>query len=248
MGLTAVEREELMRDVPTLEEFWASFNKSKANWERELAESQANWERQSAESRKNWERELAESRENWKQQLAESQANWEQQLAKSQAVSEREFARLSRLQDKNEKIIGDLGNSIGGLIETLIAGRVWEKFKDTPYRHVRQTSRRVQIIEGKRVLTEVDILLFNSDTCMAVEVKREPSIKNVDYHVKRMDLIKKYPPVGTEGKRLAGAIAGGFVAAEVRDYAHQQGFFVLELNGENVSLAEMPDGFKAREW
>jgi len=83
--------------------------------------------------------------------------------------------------------------------------------------------------------------------CMAVEVKREPNKNDVDHHVKRMELIQKFPPAETKGKTLVGAIAGGFVPAEVCDYAHEKGFFVLELNGDNVTLAEQPEWFKIRE-
>jgi hypothetical protein len=45
------------------------------------------------------------------------------------------------------------------------------------------------------------------------------------------------------GKKLLGAIAGGVVSSEVRVYAQKSGLFVLELNGEQVSLLEPPEGF-----
>ncbi|MDR1786983.1 MAG: hypothetical protein LBR16_00815, partial [Treponema sp.] len=169
-------------------------------------------------------------------------------LAESEAKSEREYAELRRLQDRNEKLVGHLSNSVGELIETLVAGRLWEKFKDTPYSRLKRAYRRVQIFDDAREIGEIDILLSDSDLCMAVEVKREPNVGDINHHVKRMALIRKHPPAETVGKKLVGAVAGGFVPAEVRDYAHAQGFFVLELNGESVSLAEPPAGFKAREW
>ncbi|MDR1787786.1 MAG: hypothetical protein LBR16_04975, partial [Treponema sp.] len=182
---------------------------------------------------------------------------------------DRQFEKLERLQERNEKLVGGLSNSVGELIETLVAGRLWEKFKDTPYSHLGRAYRRVQIFDGNREVGEIDILLSDSDLCMAVEVKREPILRDIDHHLKRMELIRKYPPAETIGKKLVGAVAGGFVPAEVRDYAHAQGFFVLtfepcgvlrrtrksnpnlfgrSLNGESVSLAEPPEGFKAREW
>jgi hypothetical protein len=49
-------------------------------------------------------------------------------------------------------------------------------------------------------------------------------------------------------KKLLGAIAGGVVPPDVREYAQQCGLFVLELNGEQVSRVESPEGFVAREW
>jgi hypothetical protein len=84
---------------------------------------------------------------------------------------------------------------------------------------------------------------------MAVEVKWELDDKEyVDHHLRRMELIRKYPPAECKGKKLLGAMAGGTVDPAVRDYAQSAGFFVLELTGENVELAECPEEFMAGEW
>jgi hypothetical protein len=84
---------------------------------------------------------------------------------------------------------------------------------------------------------------------MAVEVKRWANKKSdVDDFVHRMELIHKYPPAETKDKQLLGALAGGVVSEEVRDYAFKQGFFVLELSGESVDLLKPPDGFEAKKW
>jgi hypothetical protein len=34
----------------------------------------------------------------------------------------------------------------------------------------------------------------------------------------------------------------------VREYAEKNGFFVLELTGEDVRLLEVPPGFQPKEW
>ena len=47
---------------------------------------------------------------------------------------------------------------------------------------------------------------------------------------------------------MVGAMAGGVVNPEVRDYIHSSGFFVLELTGENVSLVKPAVEFTPREW
>jgi hypothetical protein len=50
------------------------------------------------------------------------------------------------------------------------------------------------------------------------------------------------------GTKLLGAIAGGIVLPEARDFAHECGFFVLELKGESVALLDAPADFTASEW
>ncbi|MDR1230637.1 MAG: hypothetical protein LBK61_04460, partial [Spirochaetaceae bacterium] len=60
----------------------------------------------------------------------------------------------------------------------------------------------------------------------------------------------RYPPaeVAINGKRVMGALAGGVVSPTIMEYAHRCGFYVLELSGESVRLAEPPAGFKPKVW
>jgi hypothetical protein len=149
--------------------------------------------------------------------------------------------------DKVTKNVGGLNRSMGELIETLIAAKLWEKFDAY---HLNRAYQRMPIFdESAHILTDIDILLLNDEYVMAVEVKRELNrTKEVDRHLKRMELILKYPPDQCKGKKLLGAIAGGVVDPDTRDYAHSVGFFVLELAGESVRLVEAPADFTPRQW
>jgi len=211
------------RPVPTIEEFWEFFTKSQIEWEayrKELAEEN------DARQKK------------WAEERDARQKEWEARQEK-----------IDRQLDKLTKNVGGLNNSMGELIETLIAARLWEKFSDYPY-DFKRAYRQVPVFnEDNRVLTEIDILLSNNEWVMAVEVKRElKRIDEVDHHVRRMERIRKYPPLETIGKKLVGAMAGGVVKPDVRDYIHEQGFFVLELTGENVGLVKPTTAFTPREW
>jgi predicted AAA+ superfamily ATPase len=131
--------------------------------------------------------------------------------------------------------------SLGALIETLMAGRLEQKF---PQYNFSRSFQRIKIFDkNKNPVTEIDILLSDDEWAMAVEVKREPVKDDVDYHLRRMKLIRDHNLYEIKGKKLLGAIAGGVVPIEVREYAQKCGFFVLELNGENVSLLASPEGF-----
>jgi hypothetical protein len=58
--------------------------------------------------------------------------------------------------------------------------------------------------------TDIDILLADAILCMAVEVKRElDRLENVDEHIKRMQLIRQYPPEIIGSKELVGAMPAG---------------------------------------
>ncbi|GHU16318.1 hypothetical protein FACS1894163_05470 [Spirochaetia bacterium] len=157
--------------------------------------------------------------------------------------------RLTADVDRVTKNVGGLNLSMGELIETLIAARLWEKFDGYPYNFKRAHQRLELFDETDRQLTDIDILLVNGEYVMAVEVKRRLDDKDdVDHHLKRMELILKYPPDQCKGKKLLGAMAGGTVDPDIQAYAHSVGFFVLELAGESVHLAKTPDGFNPRQW
>jgi hypothetical protein len=70
----------------------------------------------------------------------------------------------------------------------------------------------------------------------------------VDEHLKRMELVRAYPPGEVGNKQLFSAMAGGLVAGDVVRYAHEAGFYVLELTGDSVRLVPPPAGFEPRRW
>jgi molybdenum-dependent DNA-binding transcriptional regulator ModE len=169
--------------------------------------------------------------------------------AVQQKKTEEAVRKMAEKVEEVSKNVGGLNRSVGELIETLIAARLWEKFNAYSYNFQRAYQRVEMFDETNRKLTDIDILLSNGEYVMAVEVKRElDDTDDVDHHLKRMEYILKYTPDQCKGKKLLGAIAGGTVNPDVQAYAHSVGFFVLELTGESVKLAETPKGFEPRQW
>jgi len=161
---------------------------------------------------------------------------------------------VSKLQKKNEryldklsKNISGLNSSIGTLIEILIAAHLWEKF---PEYDLQRAYRRIPIYDDKnKAKTDIDILLVNTEWVMVVEVKSDVEIKDIDHHVKRMELIVQYPPKLIEPQvKILSAIAGGVVRPEAAAYAHKCGFFVLELAGESVVRIPAPPDFQPMQY
>jgi len=155
--------------------------------------------------------------------------------------------KMAERVDRVTENVGGLNRSVGELIETLIAARLWEKF---PEYDLKRAYQRLPIFDEKNAQkTDIDILLVNTVMCMAVEVKRElDRMKDVDEHLKRMQLIRQYPPDQIGSKQLFGAMAGGVVDPDVKNYAYESGFFVLELTGESVHLVPPPEDFEPKKW
>jgi outer membrane murein-binding lipoprotein Lpp len=165
---------------------------------------------------------------------------------------DRVTANVDRMAERVDRVtanVGGLNLSMGDLIETLFAPHLGEKFDAYNY-NLKRMFRRVPIYDDdSRLRSDIDILLSNTTVCMAVEVKRWLETTNhVDEHIKRMQLIRQYPPAEVKGKKLLGAIVGAVVTPEAREYAEQTGFFVLELTGEDVRLLEPPKDFQPKEW
>jgi hypothetical protein len=172
-----------------------------------------------------------------------------QEVAKRQEETDRQMKETDRRIKENAEQLGGLHNSMGDLVETLFAPHLGDKFGAYNY-NLKRIFRRVPIYDDtSRLRSDIDILLSNTTVCMAVEVKRWLETTNqVDYHIRRMKLIRQYPPAEVKGKKLLGAIVGAVVTPEAREYAEQNGFFVLELTGEDVRLLEPPKDFQPKEW
>ena len=172
----------------------------------------------------------------------------QKELRDSQKETDQQIKATDKKLEKLGNNLGGVNRSLGELIENIIAARLWEKFVEYNYK-LKRGYRRVEVYDDNNILrTDIDILLSDTDVVMAVEVKEEPDRKDIEHHVNRMKLIRKYPPAEAKGKKLQGAIAGTSVPLDVQAYAHDAGFFVLELNGESVVLVPPPVGFAAYEW
>ena len=92
---------------------------------------------------------------------------------------------------------------------------------------------------------QVDLLVVNGDTAIAVECKSSLSVEDVDEHLDRLPLFKDCWPEYA-GYRLLGGVAGVVVPEDVARYAYRQGLSVLAQSGDAVEIRN--DGrFAARD-
>ena len=226
--------------------------------ERKRKEQEEEQERKRKEREEEQERKRKEQEEEQERKRKEQEEEQERQRKEQerQRKEEKEWKVWRARTKKTERMInkvyanvGGLNCSLGELIETLIAARLWEKFADYPY-NLKRAYQNVPVFnEDHRIVNEIDILLSNTEWVMAVEVKHRLNRTDyVDRHIERMERIRKYPPLETIGKRMVGAMAGGVVTPEIRDHIHRAGIFVLELKGESVRLAKPEVEFTPREW
>jgi hypothetical protein len=81
-----------------------------------------------------------------------------------------------------------------------------------------------------------------------VEVKTKPNIEDVQDHIKRMEILRRHGDEHQDKRKYLGAIAGGIMNEQVRDFALKIGFYVLEQSGDTVKLTASPPPWKPRTW
>ena len=173
--------------------------------------------------------------------MMESERKWEKSMAESKLEWKKQMADLS-------KNLGGIGNSLGDLTEAMFINELWNKFSDIGIPVTRQSEHMKFGDRNKRVLAEVDLFIENGDCAIAVEIKTKMETEFVKDHLERIEIVRRYLDERGDKRKLLGAIAGGIVPENVMKYAHKHGLYVVVQNGESVSIADAPKGFKAREW
>jgi len=161
--------------------------------------------------------------------------------------TDRQMKETDRRMKETDRKIGELSNRFGELAEHLVAPSIMEKFNELnfSFENISQ-NHRIKDREGN-FLAEIDILLENGDTVIAVEVKAKPLEKDVDEHISRMEVLRRRADIRKDARKFRGAIAGAIMKDEVRNYAHKAGFYVIEQTGDTVKI-NIPEGFTPREW
>jgi len=91
------------------------------------------------------------------------------------------------------------------------------------------------------------LLLENGETIMAIEVKAKPAVKDVEHHIKRLELLREHRRGINDKRTIKGAIAGAIFGAEEKAATLEAGLYVIEQSGDTMKI-DVPDGFIPREW
>jgi len=228
----------------TFEKVWAALMESRQRME----ESRREWEKQIAESDRKWEKQMAESAREWEKQMAESDRKWKKRIEESDQRMEKSDRKLKKRIASLSNNLGGIGNSLGQLTESMFINELWKKFSDIGIPVTSQSSRKKFCDYNKRVLAEVDLFIENGEYVIAVEIKTVLEVEFVKEHLKRIEIVRQYLDERGDKRKIIGAVAGGIVPENVLKYAQKRGLYVVLQKGDSVSIADVPQGFKAREW
>jgi hypothetical protein len=146
------------------------------------------------------------------------------------------FLETDKKFKETDKKISKLGNRIGELIEHLTESNILEKFKTFGYEFTRVSRHHTIDDEQGRYLAEIDLLLENGNCVMVVEVKSLFTRSDVKKHQKRMKTLRSYADKHNDRRKYAGAAAGALFNKDVRQFALDNGMFVIEQTGDSVRI------------
>ena len=168
-------------------------------------------------------------------------------------------AEYDQMRKELNRKIGDLGNRIGDIIEHMIGERIIEKFQALGYNVTHPVVRNCSFSSAKLgIYGEFDLTLVDSDIIILIEVKTTLETSDVRKHLKKIEEYRDH--IAAEGfvqphvrhllpnTRFIGAVAGAVVTDEAKDFAHENGLYVIVQSGEAVDIVPTPEGFKAKEW
>ena len=189
-----------------------------------------------------------ESRRDFDRRMEESNRDFDRRMKESERRLEREFAKTSRIVRENGRQIGGLHRSFGELAEHLVAPGIADRFNELGFHFDGIASGGFKILdENRKVKTEIDILLENSDYIIAVEVKTKPAEHDIEHHINRLGILRENRNKHKDGRKILGAIAGAVFPNDVKQAVLESGLYVLEQSGDTIKL-ELTGDFVPREW
>jgi hypothetical protein len=185
--------------------------------------------------------------EELEQEMRKSREEFDRSMRESREEFDRRMKETDRRMKQTDRQIGDLGNRFGELAEHLVAPNIEEKFNALGY-HFNGSAKSFEIKDEKgQFAAEIDILLENGESVVAVEVKSRPAGSDVKAHKQRLNVLRKYKDNVGDRRKIYGALAGAIMPPGVKSAALKAGFYVIVQTGDTVEI-DVPEGFTPRAW
>jgi len=106
-----------------------------------------------------------------------------------------------------------------------------------------------------QISISADFMLRNDDNFMLVKIKKELTVEHINEHINHLEDMRKYADLGInkhtllsiDKQMILGTVAGVVVTDEARNYALNQGLYLIEPSGISFKIITPPNG-KPKEW
>ncbi|WP_341328161.1 DUF3782 domain-containing protein [Methylotuvimicrobium sp. KM2] len=160
---------------------------------------------------------------------------WEmfREVARRLEETDRKFQNTERLVKEVSKSIGDLGNRLGDFVQEMVRPALVNLFRERSI-DVHEVHPNVYA-ERNGESAEIDLLVVNEQTAIAMECKSQMSIDDVNEHLNRLEKLKRLLPKYRDVE-LMGAVAAMVMPNDVARYAYRKGLYVLAQSGDTVLI------------
>jgi hypothetical protein len=168
-----------------------------------------------------------------------------------------QMEKLRIRQEENERIskersakidaqIGSLTNLFGDFTLGMVAPKLCDKFTDFDFVFPRANPNVIFDDKKNEISFEVDIMLENGDKAILIEVKTKLTEERIRKHIVRLEKMRRYANIHGDKRTFLGAVAGFAITEDVRKLALEEGFYLIEPDGENFNIT--PPSNKPKEW
>jgi len=161
-----------------------------------------------------------------------------------------EWEKAERYMKRLGRQMGDLHRTFGKMAEHLVLPSITKRFNEIGYHFGNIMPGGLQIYEDetlRKIKTQVDILLENDDSVVAIEVKATVRLNDIGHHARRLEILRECRDKMNDHRAIRGAIAGAIFGDAEKKATLEAGMYVLAQSGDTMRL-EVPDGFVPREW
>ncbi|MCL2804773.1 MAG: hypothetical protein FWD26_02425 [Treponema sp.] len=172
-------------------------------------------------------------------------------LQEENVLAQREMQREMRIdfdrQNKEyNKRFGEINNRFSEAVEYMVSPNLLDKFNNLGL-DFQTASTNFKVRDHKnKIYFEIDVFLQNGDVAMLVEVKTNLSIRYINEHINRLEKMRAYADLHGDKRYFLGAVAGIIIPSEVKQYALDNGLYLIEPSGETFNLISPND--KPKEW
>ena len=160
--------------------------------------------------------------------------------------TEAQMRETGHLVERISRDLGRLGNQLGEFVEEMVEPAVVALFEARGLKVHRTMKNLTYRNDDGRLLAQVDLVVIDSNTLIAIECKSHLSVDDVNEHLERLADFKTYWQEYAS-HRLFGAVAAMVVPDEVAAYAYRKGLFALAPSGETMRLLN-DKAFQPKAW
>jgi len=193
---------------------------------------------------KETDRKFQETERLMKERSEETERLMKERAAETERLMKERAAEIDNVIKNLSKRLGDIGNRLGEFVEHMVSPAVVRLFQARGI-EVHEVYPGVEAKRGGEAI-EIDLLVVNDGTLVAVECKSKLTQEHVDEHLNRMEKLKRLLPLYKNHQAL-GAVAAMVMSDAVKEYALGHGLFVLRQNGDSIEISN-PGGFSPTVW